>query len=109
MSKLELTGAQREARDNSSTVPTTISLPGGPGTSFLDGARGFPCSVYADSNSSTLNLWSSNNVTNMLYIDTPVGTGYSYTEPQKGLLDLFSGELVPVQDEVTSSETLPTN
>jgi carboxypeptidase C (cathepsin A) len=37
-----------------------------------------PCSVNADSKSTTLNPHSWNNEANMLYIDQPVQTGFSY-------------------------------
>jgi carboxypeptidase C (cathepsin A) len=37
-----------------------------------------PCSVNADSKSTTLNSHSWNNEANMLYIDQPVQTGFSY-------------------------------
>ena len=37
-----------------------------------------PCFVNNDSNSTTLNRWAWNNHVNMLYIDQPLSTGYSY-------------------------------
>ena len=85
-------------------------LPGGPGTSFLDGASGFPCTANADSNSTTLNQWSWNTDVNMLYIDQPVQTGFSYTDKQDGLLDLITQEFTPVTDAsklVANLTTLP--
>lgn len=106
--KLDLTRCI-EARNNSGQAPTTLYLPGGPGTSFLDGASGFPCTVNADSNSTTVNPWSFNNASNMLYVDVPVGTGYSYTKPQNGLFDLISLEFNPVKDDTTNLETLSTD
>lgn len=84
----------------------TIYLPGGPGTSFLDDTSGLPCSVNADSNSTTLNPWSWNNDVNMLYIDQPIQTGYSYTKPQNGTVDLFTGEFTPL---ATTGEPITTN
>lgn len=61
------------------TAPTTLWLPGGPGTSFLDGSSGFPCVVAADGNSTTRNANSLDAYSNMLYLDAPVQTGYSYS------------------------------
>ena len=43
-----------------------------------------PCRITNDSSSVTLNRYSWNNETNMLYIDQPVGTGFSYGEKKVG-------------------------
>ncbi|KUI74065.1 hypothetical protein VM1G_09709 [Cytospora mali] len=85
-----------EARNNSGEAPTTIYMPGGPGESFLDGASGFPCIVNPDSNSTTLNEWSWNANVNMLYVDMPVQTGYSYTSILNGAFDTISKEFIPL-------------
>lgn len=71
-------------------------MPGGPGESFLDAASGFPCIVNEDSNSTTLNQWSWNDKVNMLYIDIPVQTGYSYTNAQNGSYSILSDTLTPL-------------
>lgn len=42
---------------------------------MLDGG---PCSINPDSNSTTLNPFSFNEYTNVLYIDQPAGVGFSY-------------------------------
>lgn len=34
----------------------------------------------------------------MLYVDSPVQTGYSYTNPQNGTVDLFTGEFTPLKN-----------
>lgn len=78
-------------------------MPGGPGESFLDGASGFPCIVDSDSNSTTLNEWSWNANVNMLYLDMPVQTGYSYTEAKNGTFDTVLKEFSALND---SSETV---
>ncbi|KAF9770032.1 hypothetical protein IL306_012477, partial [Fusarium sp. DS 682] len=71
-----------EARNNPSTAPTSIYIGGGPGSSSFDGTNGFPCSVNPDSNSTTLNHLSWNKYVNMLYIDQPLGAGFSFPKWQ---------------------------
>ncbi len=73
-------------------------MPGGPGTSFLDGASGFPCIVNDDGQSTRLNRWSWNEEVNMLYLDVPVQTGYSYTDVQNGTFDFLTHAFVPGAD-----------
>jgi carboxypeptidase C (cathepsin A) len=53
---------------------------GGPGSSSMIGLfqETGPCFVNSDSNSTTLNPWAWNQNVNMLYIDQPVQTGFSY-------------------------------
>ncbi|KAK7418753.1 hypothetical protein QQX98_003771 [Neonectria punicea] len=95
-----------ESRNNTAHAPTTIYLPGGPGESFLDGASGFPCNINSDSHSTTLNPWSWNNDVNILYLDVPVQTGYSFTNAQNRTLDLLSNVFSPAPEGTTS---VPTN
>ena len=85
-------------------------MPGGPATSFLDASTPFPCIVNADSNSTTLNPWSFNNETNVLYVDMPVQGGYSYTNAQDGTLDLLTNTFTPIangQTLIGNSTTYP--
>jgi hypothetical protein len=96
-----------EARKNPTTAPTTIYMPGGPGTSFLDGDSGFPCMVNDDSNSTTLNPWSWNNEVNMLYIDMPGQTGYSYSRPADVVLNVVDKSVLPLQGALPNPATLP--
>lgn len=44
-----------------------------------------PCSVNAD-NTTKLNPYSWNNYSNMIYIDQPIGTGFSYGDDTVSLL-----------------------
>lgn len=84
-----------QAREDPDNAPTGIYLAGGPGQSSLYGATsdGGPCYVNEDSNSTSYNPWSMNNKVNMLYVDQPVGAGYSYDALIKSTLDLtFHGE-----------------
>lgn len=66
-----------EARNNPSEAPLTIYLAGG------------PCFVADDSNSTYNNEWSLNTNLNVLYIDQPVGSGYSYSSLINATWDLL--------------------
>ncbi|KNZ57586.1 uncharacterized protein VP01_2121g1 [Puccinia sorghi] len=87
-----------EARNNASTAPLALWLNGGPGCSSLFGAlqENGPCQINSDSTASKLNPYSWNTYAsnafdctdslakrydqNMLYIDQPISTGFSYGE-----------------------------
>lgn len=94
-----------EARNDPESAPTAIYLGGGPGYTSFDGSSVFPCYVNSDSNSTTLNEHSWNKNVNMLYIDQPLGTGFSYTNIANGTLDLVSRNftLAASGDEVPES------
>lgn len=62
---------------------------GGPGYTSLDSMSGFPCNINSDSNSTTLNEYSWNNHVNMLYVDQPVGTSFSYSSLKNGTLNVL--------------------
>lgn len=84
-----------EAREGAAEAPTTLWIPGGPASSFLDGSSGFPCSVDAGGNSTTLNPWSLNRRVNMLYVDIPAQTGYSYVDARNGTFDVVEDLFTP--------------
>ena len=65
-----------------------------------------PCTVNIDSNSTTLNPYSWNQEVNMLYIDQPVQTGFSYDTLQNVTLDVFRGIYNPLDP---SAEVPATN
>ena len=69
-----------EARENPSTAPLASWFNGGPGCSSMIGLfqENGPCQFYNGSSEPSLNPYSFNNFANMLYIDQPVGVGFSY-------------------------------
>lgn len=88
-----------EARNDPENAPTAIYLGGGPGYTTFDGSAVFPCLTNPDGNSTTLNEHSWNNHVNMLYIDQPLGVGFSYTALQNGSYNLMNETLTPVESE----------
>jgi carboxypeptidase C (cathepsin A) len=66
-------------RNQASSAPFVVWLNGGPGCSSLIGLfqEHGPCHVGPD-NTTYLNPYSWNNYSNIVYIDQPIGTGFSY-------------------------------
>ncbi|KAK0649965.1 Alpha/Beta hydrolase protein [Cercophora newfieldiana] len=91
-----------QSRKNPANAPLSIYIGGGPGSSGMDDSSGFPCTVNADSNSTTLNPWSWNNEVNMLYIDQPVTTGFSYTTLVNTVLDYLNPEAFTFVEDITT-------
>lgn len=81
------------ARQNSLNAPTAIYLSGGLGQSSLYGAvqGGGPCTILPDANSTQSNPYSWNEHANMLYVDQPVGAGYSYDTLVNSTINLLDG------------------
>ena len=70
-----------ESQNNAKTDPVVLWLTGGPGcsaglASFLENG---PFTVAPGGQSLLVNPWSWNRNATVLYVDSPVGTGYSYT------------------------------
>ncbi|KAH8204107.1 hypothetical protein TruAng_001789 [Truncatella angustata] len=84
-----------EARNSPETAPLSIWLQGGPGAPSVDQALGEngPCIAQSDSNSTVLNPWSWNNYANLLYIDQPTQTGFSYDVATPGVIDAVTGDI----------------
>merc|ERR1711981_802944 len=69
-----------EARENPKNAPLVLWLTGGPGCSseialFTENG---PCSVSKDGKKTTPNAYSWNRKANLLFVDQPAGTGFSY-------------------------------
>ncbi|KAK8860054.1 Alpha/Beta hydrolase protein [Apiospora arundinis] len=69
-----------ESRKDPANAPLSVWLQGGPGAPSVVAAVGEngPCKIAPNSKDTVLNPWSWNNEVNMLYIDQPVQTGFSY-------------------------------
>ncbi|PVH90858.1 alpha/beta-hydrolase, partial [Periconia macrospinosa] len=78
-----------EARKDPKNAPLSVWLQGGPGVPSITAVVGEngPCSILPDSKTTELNPWSWNDRVNMLYIDQPVQTGFSYDTLVNGTLD----------------------
>ena len=69
-----------EARNSPETAPVVLWLTGGPGCSSevaLFGENG-PCTINEDGSATKSNPYSWNTNANLLYVDQPTGTGFSY-------------------------------
>ncbi|KAE8444100.1 hypothetical protein EG329_000882 [Mollisiaceae sp. DMI_Dod_QoI] len=76
-----------EARNDPDSAPLALWLNGGPGCSSMIGLfqENGPCQFYNNDTTPSLNPYSWNEYANMLYVDQPIGTGFSYgTETVNG-------------------------
>ena len=75
-----------ESRNDPSTDPLALWFNGGPGSSSMIGLfqENGPCRITNDSSLVTLNPYSWNNHANILYIDQPVGAGFSHGATEVG-------------------------
>ncbi|KAF9005082.1 alpha/beta-hydrolase [Cyathus striatus] len=83
------------ARNNPDTAPLTLWLNGGPGCSSLLGIfqENGPCQVNSDESTTAINPYSWNNVSNMLYIDQPIGSGFSFGPNTTNTTDATAAQL----------------
>ncbi|KAF9465808.1 serine carboxypeptidase [Collybia nuda] len=75
-----------ESRKNPDTAPLALWFNGGPGSSSMIGLiqEHGPCRITNDSSSVAHNPFSWNNEANVLYIDQPVGVGFSHGDLKVG-------------------------
>ncbi|KAL0960542.1 hypothetical protein HGRIS_005580 [Hohenbuehelia grisea] len=74
------------ARQNPSTAPLALWFNGGPGSSSMIGLfqENGPCRITNDSSTVVLNPFSWNTNANILFIDQPVGVGFSHGDTTVG-------------------------
>ncbi|OVA10301.1 Peptidase S10 [Macleaya cordata] len=79
-----------EAVEDPSSKPLLLWLNGGPGCSSIaygEAEEIGPFHIKADGKTLYLNPYSWNQVANVLFLDSPVGVGFSYSNNSKDLLD----------------------
>ena len=78
-------------------APLVVWLSGGPGASsvFALFTENGPCNFSKGATTPEANPWSWNKEYNLLYVDQPVQTGFSYDNATEGLLDLITGDITP--------------
>lgn len=84
-----------KSQNDPQNSPLVIWMNGGPGASSLYGlfTENGPCHINRDL-APEVNPWSWNRHYNVLYVDQPVQTGFSYDVRTSGLLDLETGNIV---------------
>ncbi|THX08344.1 alpha/beta-hydrolase [Aureobasidium pullulans] len=99
-----------EARDDPANAPLSLWLQGGPGapTSVSAVNENGPCVLLNNSRESANNPWSWNDRVNMLYIDQPVQTGFSYDTLIQGVVNevLSPFAVFPGADQTTNETAL---
>ena len=89
-----------EARNTDpTTAPLTVWINGGPGASSMIGLfqEIGPCSIDAAGNLVN-NPYSWTNASNLLFIDQPVQSGFSYSTTTPGYISPDNGSVIVVQD-----------
>ncbi|KAI1133194.1 carboxypeptidase S1 [Nemania abortiva] len=93
-----------ESRNNPQNSPLVIWMNGGPGASSMVGlfTENGPCH-FDHTTTPEPTDWPWNKDYNVLYIDQPVQTGFSYDVPTEGLLNLENGNIITNSDEENST------
>ena len=96
------------SRNDPENDPFVLWLGGGPGFSSIISAtfENGPCIVGVDSNSTMLNPYSWNNNANIIYLDSPVMTGFSYNTLVNSTIDGLNATL-PITAAASTSTSLP--
>jgi carboxypeptidase C (cathepsin A) len=100
-----------EARKDAGTAPLSVWLQGGPGVPSIVAAVGEngPCSILPDSKTTEVNPWSWNDRVNMLYIDQPVQTGFSYNTLVNGTINELNNPFIFTPADFTNGSLPETN
>jgi hypothetical protein len=96
-----------EARNDPANAPLSLWLQGGPGapTSVSAVNENGPCNLLNNSRDSVLNQWSWNDKVNMLYIDQPVMTGFSYDSLINGTISEALSPFAVLPAQVPKNDT----
>ncbi|KAI0006839.1 alpha/beta-hydrolase [Xylariaceae sp. FL0662B] len=96
------------AQNNSQDSPLIIWLNGGPGGSSLFGlfTENGPCKINSNITPEANNC-SWNKDYNVLYVDQPVQTGFSYDVPTEGFLNLETGDIIPLNSGEANNTLIP--
>ncbi|RMZ92709.1 hypothetical protein DV736_g1, partial [Chaetothyriales sp. CBS 134916] len=88
-----------ESRHDPANDPLTLWLNGGPGSDSLIGLfeELGPCNV-TENNTTQLNPYAWNEVSNVIFLSQPLGVGFSYGSKAPGSLDPFTGIFVPASE-----------
>ena len=95
-----------EARNaDPATAPLTAWINGGPGTSSMVGLfqEMGPCAIETDGNVVN-NPYSWTNASNLLFIDQPLQTGFSYSTTIPGYISPQDGSVIVAQEGVCPSD-----